>query len=274
MNTEDAIQDFARLANRPEEEMELSEAALFIARAEYPALDVQAQLRRLDVLASQAACDPLGPAISNIQALNELLFDREGFRGNEEDYDDPRNSYLNDVLERKKGIPISLSVVYISLGRRRSLPVFGVGFPGHFLVKYVTGPGEILIDPFRRGAIVSREDCERQLKAQFGAGAVLKPEHLAIATNRQILGRMLNNLKASYYRRKAYAKVLNMIQLSLALDPWSPTDLRDRGMIYLAMRRYREAMADFSSYLRLAPPDDPQTEEVLKALQQVHALMN
>lgn len=274
MDPEDNIREFARLTDRPDEEINLAEAALFIARAEYPDLDVQAQLGRLDALATRVYCDPVKPAISNIQALNELLFDQEGFAGNEEEYDDPRNSFLNDVLDRKKGIPITLSVVYISLAQRHNLPVFGVGFPGHFLVKYVVGPAELLIDPFHRGAIASREDCAEILKGQFGKEAELKPEYLAIATNKQILTRILNNLKASYFRRKTYAKVLNMVELSLAIDPWSPTDIRDRGMVYLAMRRYREASADFNSYLKLAPPDDPQTGDVLKALQQIRAIMN
>jgi regulator of sirC expression with transglutaminase-like and TPR domain len=206
--------------------------------------------------------------------MNQLLFEREGLRGNEEEYDDPRNSYLNDVLDRKKGIPITLSVVYLRVAERHSLPVFGVGFPGHFLVKYVSAPTEILIDPFDRGAIRTLEECAEKLRVQFGTDAELKPEHLAISGNKQILARMLNNLKASYFRRKAYAKVLSMIELSLALDPWSATNLRDRGMIYLSMRRYREASADFASYLRIAPPDAREKGEVLKALQQIRAMLN
>jgi len=143
----DAVREFAEYVARPAEETRLDEAALLLARTEYPSLDVKAQLARLDTLAARAECDPGQPPHANIAGLNRLLFEEEHFAGNDKEYDDPRNSYLNDVLDRKLGIPITLSLIYQEVARRRGLPVVGVGFPGHFLAKYLTVSGEILIDP-------------------------------------------------------------------------------------------------------------------------------
>jgi regulator of sirC expression with transglutaminase-like and TPR domain len=274
MKVFDPIQDFARLMQRAEEEFNLDEAALLIARTEYPHLNVPDQLGRLDALAFRFLCDLSRPAIEIIESMNKLLFEKEQFRGNEEEYDDPRNSYLNDVLDRKLGIPISLSLIYMEVARRRGLPVMGVSFPGHFLVKYRTGHNEILIDPYRRGRILTRQDCKELLKAQFGDEAELKPEHFAASTKKQILARMLNNLKGSYVRRHDFTRVLTVIQLALGVEPESSQELHDRGMIYFLMRRYQEAQADFKTYLNLTPRGNPQAVEVAQVLHRIRGMMN
>jgi regulator of sirC expression with transglutaminase-like and TPR domain len=274
MKVFDPIQDFARLMQRAEEEFNLDEAALLIARTEYPHLNVPDQVGRLDALASRLHCDLSRPAIENIESMNKLLFEKEQFRSNEEEYDDPRNSYLNDVLDRKLGIPISLSLIYIEVARRRDLPVRGVSFPGNFLVKYPTGHNEILVDPYRRGRILTRHDCKELLKAQFGDEAELKPEYFAESTKKQILARMLNNLKGSYVRRRDFTRVLTLIQLALLVEPESSQQLHDRGMIYFLMRRYQEAQADFKTYLSLIPRDHPQAVEVAQLLHRIRGMMN
>jgi regulator of sirC expression with transglutaminase-like and TPR domain len=270
----DPIQDFARLMQRAEEEFNLDEAALLIARTEYPDLHVADQLGRLDALAFRLECDPARPAIENIESMNTVLFKEEQFRGNEEEYDDPRNSYLNEVLDRKVGIPISLSLIYIEVARRRGLPVMGVGFPGHFLVKYRTGLDEILLDPYNRGGILTRHDCKELLKAQFGDEAQLKREYFAASTRKQILARMVNNLKGSYVRRHDFTRVLTMIHLALVLDPESSQEIHDRGMMYFLMRRYKEAQVDFKTYLDLTPRDHPQAVEVAQLLHRIRGMMN
>jgi regulator of sirC expression with transglutaminase-like and TPR domain len=247
------------MMERDDDQIDLAEAALLIACTEYPQLERGRVLKRLDELASQLTARPENPPLSNIGALNELLFEKEGLSGDEEQYDDPRNSFLNDVLDRKKGIPITLSLVYMEVARRRELPVVGVGFPGHFLVKYLTATAEIVIDPFHRGALLSREDCLERLQAHFGNEAELKPDYLAASTHKQILARMLNNLKGSYFRRHMFAKVLTMIEMSLSIDPGSRQDIRDRGMVYFAMKRYRE---------------DQEVREALKKIHQIRAVMN
>lgn len=274
MNCQDPVREFARYMAQPAEQIHLDAAALMLARTEYPALDVSLQLQRLDELAARAQCTPERSPHANIARLNRLLFDEEGFAGNEAKYDDPRNSYLNDVLDRKLGIPISLALVYQEVARRCGLPVVGVGFPGHFLAKYVTDSGEILVDPYHRGAILSLKDCEEKLKSQFGEGAELQPSYLLTSSTRQILARMLNNLKGSYFRRKDFGRVLMMIEMALAVDPSSRQEIHDRAMIYFVQKRYAEAIADLRSYIRLSPPDDPQLQNVRTVMHRIRALHN
>jgi len=272
MEYPDAVREFARYMARPTEELRLDEAALLLARTEYPALDLPAQMARLDALAARARCDPGQSPHANIARLNRLLFEEENFTGNEED--DPRNSYLNDVLDRKLGIPITLSLVYQEVARRCGLPVVGVGFPGHFLAKYVAASGEILLDPYHRGAILSLQDCEEKLKAQFGEEAEFRPAFLVVSSTKQTLTRMLNNLKGSFFRRKDFAKVLMMIEMALAVDPASRQEIHDRGMVYFLLRRYGEALADLRAYLNLSPPDDPQVRDVRTMLHRIRAMHN
>lgn len=259
---------------RDEEEIRLAEAALLIARTEYPKLDTSMHLACLDRMAEQIPADPGGSGLGNVVAINEYLFDREKFAGNVDEYDDPRNSFLNDVLDRKKGIPITLSLVYMELARRHGLPVSGVSFPGHFLVKYATPPGEIIIDPFNKGAVLTQHDCGEILKKNFGDDSEFRPEYLATATNKQILARMLNNLKGSYFRRRNYPRVLRMIEMAQAIDPGSREELRDRGMVYLLMGQYVEARADLLACASLSPPDDPGLKDIHTALARLRAMMN
>ena len=274
MNNADLIRRFRTLTERDDEEINLAEAALAIAAIEYPELTPEPWLAALDRLAERVHAAPESSPLSNIEALNQILFEQEKFSGNEEEYDDPRNSFLNDVLERKKGIPITLSLLYMEVARRRRLPVVGVGFPAHFLVKYVSTDREILIDPFHRGAILAPADCVELLKTHFGAEAQLKAEYFLAANNKQILARMLNNLKGSYFRRAIYPKVLTMIELALAINEDSLPDLRDRGMVYFAMARYADAVSDLKTYLELAPSADTERQEILRVLHRIRALMN
>jgi regulator of sirC expression with transglutaminase-like and TPR domain len=274
MNHPDAVSEFVRYVAGHPEQIRLDEAALLLARTEYPDLDLPAQLARLDALAARAKCDPSQPPPANIANLNQLLFEEENFSGNEAEYDDPRNSYLNDVLDRKLGIPITLSLVYQEVARRRGLPVVGVSFPGHFIVKYLAESGEILLDPYHRGAILSLQDCEEKLKAQFGADAEFRLSFLMASSPKQTLTRMLNNLKGSYFRRKNFPKVLMMIEMALAIDASSRQEIHDRGMIYFLLRRYDKAMGDLQAYLKASPPDDPQIREVRTMMHRIRALHN
>jgi regulator of sirC expression with transglutaminase-like and TPR domain len=265
---------FAQLLAHEENEIDLAEAALLIAQSEYASLDLPAELARLDQLAAQIEIDTNAPALSHILALNQFLFGEMKFTRNDEEYDDPDNSYLNRVLDRKMGLPITLSLVYTEVARRLGLPIIGVGFPGHFMVKYLAPSGEILIDPYHQGAIPTPEDCRAVLEAHFGKNAELKPEYFQASTKKQILARMLNNLKGSYHRRRNFSKVLLMISLALSIDPASGQDLRDRGMVYLAMKKYREAIASFEAYLQLSPQGDPEAQEVLRVIHRIRAQMN
>jgi regulator of sirC expression with transglutaminase-like and TPR domain len=274
MEYSDPVREFAGYVARPAEEIRLDEAALLLARTEYPGLDLSGPLARLDTLAARAECDPGRSPHANIANLNRLLFEVEKFAGDEKEYDDPRNSYLNDVLDRKVGIPITLSLVYQEVARRCGLPVVGVGFPGHFLAKYLTVSGEILLDPYHRGALVSLQDCEKKLKAQFGEEAEFRPSYLAVSTTKQTLTRILNNLKGSYFRRKNFAKVLIMIELALAVDPAARQEIHDRAMINFLLRRYATAMADLRTYISLSPSDDPQVRDARTMMHRIQAMHN
>jgi len=270
----DPIRRFHDLMECEDEQINLAEAALAIAATEYDNLDPAPWLTSLDRLAARVEAGPELSALANVAAINKVLFEEENFSGNEAEYDDPRNSYLNDVLQRKLGIPITLSLVYTEVARRRGLPLVGVGFPGHFLVKHPGPPAEILIDPYHRGTILASDDCAALLRKHFGSDAELKPEYLASSTKKQILARMLNNLKGSYFRRNNYPKVLTMIDLALATGQDILSNLRDRGMVYFAMRRYADAAKEFKAYLAIGAKDDPEVREVLKVLGQIKAMMN
>jgi regulator of sirC expression with transglutaminase-like and TPR domain len=270
----DGVRLFARMMEKRDPEVPLTEAALVIAQTEYPGLDIAAQLERFRHLAARLRPPRLATPSENIRAINQLLYSEEGFEGNDEEYDDPRNSYLNDVLDRKKGLPITLSIVYMDVAIRKSLPVEGVGFPRHFLVKYLAPDGEIFLDPYHSGASLSLEDCAERLRTQYGEAAKMKPEYLAACSPKQILARMLNNLKGSYFRGRNYGRVLTLIEMSSAIEPASLDPLRDRGMVYLQMNRHREASADFNAYLERCAPDDPGAKDVLQALRRIQSLMN
>jgi regulator of sirC expression with transglutaminase-like and TPR domain len=270
----DPIRQFEALTDCPDEQIDLAEAALAIAATEYPGLDPAPSIEALDRLAARVEAGPRLSALGNIAAINKVLFEEEKFTGNTSEYDDPRNSYLNDVLERKTGIPISLSLVYTEVARRKGVPLAGLGFPGHFLVKHPGPPAEIVVDPFHGGAVLAPADCLALLHEHFGGEAELKSEYFAAATKKQILARMLNNLKGSYHRRGNYAKVLTMIELSLATSEDVLSNVRDRGMVYFAMRRYSDSAKELKVYLKLAGEDDPEVQEVLQMLGHIKGMMN
>ena len=211
---------FRESVERPDERFDLAETALLLAQEEYPHLDRRRYLRLLDKLATEAkrrASDAMGP-YGMVNALSEYLFDEEGFRGNEDDYYDPRNSFLNDVLERKLGIPITLSLVYMEVGWRLGMPIVGVGMPGHFLVKYLPPEEEIIIDPFHRGIILSEEECADLLTRSSGEAIPFQPNYLAPVAKKQILTRLLNNLRSIYLSREDHHRALGIVERLLLIE--------------------------------------------------------
>ena len=269
---------FALLVNRPEAAIDVAEAMLLIAKEEYPDLDVAQYLVQLDDMAAAvrgAAGDTADP-YRLIAALNHHLFQVQGFRGNTEDYQDPRNSFLNEVLDRRIGIPITLAVVYLEVGRRLGLRLYGVGMPGHFLVKYVVPDEEIVLDPFDGGTILSAADCQRILDRIFEGKLAFEPHLLAAVGPRQILTRMLTNLKTIYFNNQEYGKALLVVEWLLILNPQAATEIRDRGLLCCQFRRYAEASADLERYLRLAPAaeDSEVIREHLRSLRQRMVALN
>jgi regulator of sirC expression with transglutaminase-like and TPR domain len=257
----DPYHEFRQAADRPEELIDLGRAALTIALPEYPTLDFAAYLGRIDALAlevsERAGVD--ADVYRSIAALNFVLFSRHGFRGNRDAYYDPKNSFLNQVIERKTGIPITLSVLYMEVAKRIGLAFDGVGFPGHFMVKTIAEGNEIFIDPFDGGESKSQEDLDALLGQMYGGKVEMRAEFLAPLPKRRILQRMLTNLKAIYVGTNDWIKTLAVLDRLLILDPAAAGELRDRGAIYSRLECYGQAKDDFERYLQLAPDAEDAT---------------
>jgi len=264
-----ARERFAQLVSGPEEELDLAEAALLIAQEEHPELDVAGYLRRLDGLAAAVRARlPEAPEPADIiHSLNIQLFGEEGLAGNESEYYDPRNSFLNEVLDRKRGIPITLSVIYLEVGRRLGLPLAGVGFPGHFLVKYSGADGELVLDPFAGGVTLSREELAQKLRRMYGdANPFLAqiPQLLAPASKKEILLRMLHNLKGIYLQQNDFTRALAAIDRILLVTPDLAMEVRDRGAVHQRLGHLPAALQDFRRYLQMVPnAEDAETVRTL-----------
>ena len=270
----DPYREFRQAADRPEDQIDLGRAALTIALSEYPALDVSAYLDRINALALEVAerAGVDADAFRTIAALNFVLFARHGFRGNRDDYYDPKNSFLNQVIERKTGIPITLSVLYMEVAERVGLTLDGVGFPGHFMVKTSAADNEIVIDPFNGGEIKSRDDLDAMLQQMYGGKLDFRGEFVAPVSKKQILRRMLTNLKAIYAKANYLVKTLAALDRLLILDPASAEDTRDRGVIYVRLECFGQAKDDFERYLQLAPDAEDAAavrEQLIELVKQV-----
>ena len=264
----------------PEEDIGLAEAALVIAAHEYPGLDVNAYLARIAELA-ETLKGRLRRDISPtdaLVALNRFLFEELGFSGNTADYYDPRNSYLNEVLDRRLGIPITLSVLCIEVGRRIGLALHGVSFPGHFLVKCVVRDGVVVLDPYARGASLSLDDLQLRLKTLRGETPPpdMVQHMLAAAGRKDILVRLLRNLKSNYLERRDPARALAAADRIIELAPRAAEEYRDRAGIYLDLECFRAALSDFRDYLMLKPGADDAAvvQRRVVELQQIAARLN
>jgi regulator of sirC expression with transglutaminase-like and TPR domain len=263
----DPYKEFRQTVDRGEDKIDLGRAALTLAAVDYPDLDIDIYLARIDRLAAEAQAR-LGSEADvhrTIAVLNDVLFRQHGFRGNRDNYFDPRNSFLNEVLDRRTGIPISLSVLYMEVAQKIALPLQGVGFPGHFLVKHE----EIVIDPFNQGEIRSRKHLQTMLNRLYGDKVSFDPEFLAATSKKQILRRMLNNLQLIYLRENDLIKGLSIVERLLVLDPTSAEGIRDRGIIYLRLECFKQALEDLQTYLSLAP----QAEDADTIRDQIAVLM-
>jgi regulator of sirC expression with transglutaminase-like and TPR domain len=265
-----ALQTFGEIASLEESVFPLDRAALSLGLEEYPGLNIEDYLYRLDTLAARV--DVLigqdRSSASILGGLNEVLFVQEGLKGNKEDYYDPRNSFLNEVLDRKIGIPISLSVVFMEVARRIGCLIEGVGLPGHFLVKQTEGDRETVIDVFNRGKIVSLDDCQELLDQIYGGSVSIQPTFLQPMGKKAIVSRMLFNLKAIYYQREEYYKALAMVERILLLNPGTASEIRDRGLLYMQTSLFSKALSDLEYYLAntAAPEDRTSIESHIKTL--------
>lgn len=260
----------AEMVSRAEQEIDLAAGALLIATAEYPQLQVAPYLRRLDLLAERVH-DRLSGETAPVVVLEELcrvLFVEEGFRGNEDAYYDPRNSFLNDVLDRRLGIPITLGIVMLEVGWRVGLPVCGVNFPGHFLVRYEGEVARLLIDPFDEGRVRWEEDGQELLDRVYGGMVRMREDFLRPASRSDILARVLTNLKGIYLNTRDDSRALAAVDRILMIRPTAPVELRDRGLLLARIGRKAEAVSELERYLDSAPtaPDAERVRSLIDDL--------
>jgi len=251
----------------------LPHCALLMARVAYPELDPSPFLRQLQQMGATARDHVeigLGgspPRRTRLRIVTEFVYGQLGFVGNHEQYDDPRNSLLNEVLSRRIGIPITLAVVFIDVARRAGLAVEGVNFPGHFLVRCLPDADDqiesapLLIDPFHAGTVLTDAECARLLRSHLGVEAMLEPGMLRTAGKRDILLRMLLNLKRAYVRLRSFAQAHAVTELLVALDPAALAELRDRGLLASQLREYASALRDLETWLQLAPTSEDERDE-------------
>jgi regulator of sirC expression with transglutaminase-like and TPR domain len=261
------LERFAALLARGDDGIELARACLQIAEDAYPGLDVGGYVGEIERFAARLRARLAPGAITEdrIIALNEFLFGDLGFRGNADDYYDPRNSYLNEVIDRRRGIPITLAVLYLEIGRRIELPLEGVSFPGHFLVRLPMRGGTLVLDPFSGGMPQSeaelRERLKRVVPKGVPAGDLPLDPFLEPAGNRQILARVLRNLKGVYREKDRPDQLLKVLDRMILVAPDAPAELRDRGYVYERMECWRPALEDLRAYLG-REPEAPDMDEV------------
>lgn len=277
LHARDIRSRFASLVGKPGELEDLAQASLLIAAEEGTQIDVAHYLSLIDDLGRSAAARVAAHPGAGIEAFNEFIFEEKRFRGNQTEYYDPRNSFLNDVLDRRVGIPITLSIVYMEVGSRAGLEMQGVGMPGHFIVRArEAGALETsLVDPFA-GRVIDREDCQARLDELFEGNVSLSEEHLRSASAREILARLLTNLKAIYARAQLYRKALAAVERIIMVRPNDASEHRDRGALLAQLDRLPEAIWSTQLYLQLVPgaSDADEVKEQLYAMQRRLAMMN
>jgi regulator of sirC expression with transglutaminase-like and TPR domain len=264
----DAARAFAELIRTPEPDLDLARGALCIARIEHPDLIPEHALKQLDELAARSGAAGLGDGLRGLHRLREFLFAEEGFRGNAEDYYDPRNSCLNDVLERRLGIPITLALVTMEVGARVGLQIQGIGLPGHFVVGAQLDADSVLLDPFHGGAVLTMDGAQKVVTRALGRPVKLTEASFLPCSRRQFLARMLGNLKAIYVSRRQWDKALEAIECLLAVDPDAADHLRDRGSVLVKLGQFHRGLGDWERYLR-DHPESADAEAVRQQLRRV-----
>lgn len=243
--------------------LQLLEATLQIAAEEHETMDVLAQIGRVETIggAAKDRVAPLSNPFARIDALRVLLFEEMGFKGNADEFDDPRNSYFDDVLERKLGIPLTLSILFIEVARRAGMQAEGVGLPGHFIVRIEEGERRLLIDPFHGGHIITVEDCRDLVVRTTGRASLFRKDSLDTATPRAMLTRLLLNLKRIHLSQGDYIRALAVVERLLVVAPGDAKEIRDRGLLLAHLGQSGAAVQDLESYLALAPAA-PDVESV------------
>lgn len=266
--------DFYQQINQPDEQIDLATASLSYAKAEYPDLDIHKYLYGLDAIAFEVESQLAGDRypLKVIKAIDFELYDGLGFQGNSQDYYNPDNSFLNKVIERRTGIPITLSVIYLAVAKRLDFPMVGIGMPGHFLIRPDFEDAGIFVDAFNQGEILFPQDCQKRLSQIYQQPVELNPDWLVPVSNKQILARMLNNLKFIYLHKQQIEKAISIVSGIIKLFPNHAEEIRDRGLLYYQTKRWQEAAVDLEYYLNIAPNnrDTDTIQLLLKKINQVY----
>ena len=284
---------FEALVTGDDAAIDLAQAALLIASTAYPDLDMAHYITQLDLLARRVRAllelpeqevQPTLPEnidpLTILHALNQVLFTEEQFPGNHADYTNPENSFFNRVLENHTGIPITLSLLYMEVGRRVGIQLDGAGLPYHFMVRCRLPERIIYIDTFEGGLFFSEQECRERIRqmAEHIAGGRIKfhAQWFAPITHKQLLFRMLNNLKQIYLRNEDYTHALTICDLMVLLMPQAAPERRDRGTIHLQLKHYARALHDLMVYLELAPTakDRVEIQNHIKSIRQIMAMLN
>ena len=255
MNYELALPKFTQEINQPEEDIDLAKAALYWAMTEYPHLDPEIYLKTLDTMGEelrQQLPKNFYP-LKIIQSINNYMFEQLKFRGNSQNYYDPSNSFLNQVIERRTGIPITLSLVYLELASRIDFPMVGIGMPGHFLIRPSFEEAGIFIDVFNGGELMFELDCEEKLQQIYQKPIKLESAFLPVVSKKQLLVRMLTNLKFIYINSNSILKALSTVEFILSVFPDNAQELRDRGLIYYHLGELDKSAQDLELYLTMVP---------------------
>lgn len=254
---------FSSLAQLPDEEIDLVGAALLIARMSYPQLNETVYRRYLSELTGRlrSRLNETDRPVAMIEKLNRILFEEEGFRGNRHNYFDPDNSFINRVVDRKLGIPITLSLIYTEVGKKAGMNLSSIALPVHFITALFYESGRTLIDPFNQGEILSEEECRSMVRGRLGKEKAFDTRQLNSARPKEILIRMLRNLKAIYLQANNDMKAFQMLHWILTLDPGSMAELRERGLLYEALGNTDRAAEDLERYLELSPGEE--TERII-----------
>lgn len=265
--------------------IDLAQAALLIASLMYPDLDSAYYLSRLDALARRVrevltlpapSDQPQLPATLDlsvvITAMNTVLIEEEHFHGNRQDYNNPENSFLNQVLERHIGIPVTLSLLYMEVGKRVGIHFDGIGFPYHFMVRCELPSGPVYLDPFTDGRLLDEHDCVERIRRAAGRRLKIHPHLFEPISHRSMLTRMLTNLKRIYIDREDYASALSICDLLLLLNPGAAAERRDRGHIHLQLKHYSRSLRDLSAYVEQEPHAEDR-HEILQHIQMIRHIL-
>jgi regulator of sirC expression with transglutaminase-like and TPR domain len=248
-------QRFREIAQRPDAHLDLVEASLIIALEDQPRIDIQRYLDQVGgwTEAIRGRLEGSRDIVRIVEVMNRVLFEEEGFHGENEDYYDPRSALLNEALDRHAGLPMTLSILYIELSRRVGMDAMGVSLPGRFLVKFTGDFGQIVVDPFDGGRVLSTVELQKILDEMYGGGVRLREHHLRSFSRHEVLGRELAHLKAAYLAQRDLARAAASVDRLLILDDRDSYEVRDRAMLAMQMHSYTQAIEFFERYLELSP---------------------